>query len=114
MDGISVCQCPTNFYGNSCEILVVNTRNNQATIDTCLMNNCSLKRNNNRCDHECNFAQCQFDNYECTLKRDPWDLCSINDCWRLFRNGKCDEKCNIKECLLDGFDCDRQTTSTCK
>ncbi|CAF5140867.1 unnamed protein product, partial [Rotaria sp. Silwood1] len=55
-----------------------------------------------------NVAKCQFDNYECTLKRDPWDLCPISDCWRLFRNGQCDEKCNIKECLLDGFDCDRQ------
>ncbi|CAF4399033.1 unnamed protein product, partial [Rotaria sp. Silwood2] len=107
-NGISFCQCPANFYGHHCELLVVNTRHNQATLDTCLINNCSSKRNNNRCDHECNFAQCQFDNYECTLKRDPWDLCPISDCWRLFRNGQCDEKCNIKECLLDGFDCDEQ------
>ncbi|CAF4268093.1 unnamed protein product [Rotaria socialis] len=112
-NGISFCQCPANFYGHHCELLVVNTRHSQATMDTCQINNCSSKRNNNRCDHECNFAQCQFDNYECTLKRDPWDLCPINDCWRLFRNGQCDEKCNIKECLLDGFDCDRQL-STCK
>ncbi|CAF4131322.1 unnamed protein product [Rotaria magnacalcarata] len=111
-NGISFCQCPANFYGHHCELLVVNTRHSQATMDTCQINNCSSKRNNNRCDHECNFAPCQFDNYECTLKRDPWDLCPINDCWRLFRNGQCDEKCNIKECLLDGFDCDRQL-STC-
>jgi len=110
-NGISVCQCPANFYGNNCEILVVNTRPNQVTFDTCSINNCSSKRNNNQCDHECNFAPCQFDNYECTLKRDPWDLCPISDCWRLFRNGQCDEKCNIKECLLDGFDCDRQLTT---
>ncbi|CAF1365225.1 unnamed protein product [Adineta steineri] len=107
-NGISFCQCPINFYGHSCELLVVNTRTNQPTLDRCLINNCSSKRNNNRCDPECNHVQCQFDNYECTLKRDPWDLCPINDCSRLFRNGQCDEKCNTKECLFDGFDCDRQ------
>ncbi|UJR26598.1 hypothetical protein I4U23_007918 [Adineta vaga] len=110
--GVSFCQCPANFYGHYCELLVVNTRNSQASIDTCLVNNCSSKGNNNRCDRECNYAQCQFDNYECTLKRDPWDSCPINECSRLFRNGQCDEKCNIKECLFDGFDCERQL-STC-
>ena len=103
-----------NFYGHSCEILVVNTRHHQSNVDQCLINNCSLKRNNNRCDQECNHAQCQFDNYECTFKRDPWDLCPITDCWHLFRNGKCDEKCNRKECLFDGFDCEQRSSSTCK
>ena len=111
--GISFCQCPSNFYGHHCEILVVNTRSHGTAFDPCVLNNCSTKRTNNRCDQECNLAQCQFDNFECTLKRDPWDLCPIPDCWRLFRNEQCDEKCNTKECLFDGLDCDR-ANSTCK
>ena len=111
--GVSMCQCPANFYGHSCEILVVNTRSSQSNVDPCSIHNCSSKRSNSRCDQECNLAQCQFDNYECTLKRDPWDLCTVPDCWRLFRNGQCDEKCNTKECLLDGLDCVRDA-STCK
>ena len=112
--GISFCQCPANYYGHSCELLVVNTRPQvSSTIDPCQLNNCSLKGKNNRCDQECNHARCQFDNYECTLKRDPWDLCPLDDCWRLFRNGQCDEKCNRKECLFDGLDCERNN-SICK
>ncbi|CAF4429584.1 unnamed protein product, partial [Adineta steineri] len=39
-NGISFCQCPINFYGHSCELLVVNTRTNQPTLDRCLINNC--------------------------------------------------------------------------
>lgn len=109
--GISFCQCPANYYGHACELLVVNTRSQlSSNVDPCQLNNCSSKGTNNRCDQECNHARCQFDNYECTLKRDPWDLCPLDDCWRLFRNGQCDEKCNRKECLFDGLDCERNNS----
>ena len=114
LPGIAFCQCPANYYGHACELLVVNTRSQlSSTLDPCQLNNCSAKGTNNRCDQECNHARCQFDNYECTLKRDPWDSCPLDDCWRLFRNGQCDEQCNRKECLFDGLDCERNS-SICK
>ncbi|XP_055332270.1 neurogenic locus notch homolog protein 1-like [Paramacrobiotus metropolitanus] len=97
------CQCPEGFSGRVCE-------NIQPKVPEfkCPRADCAAKRQNGKCDEECNNIDCEYDGQECSLRLNPWLNCTLKTrapCWNYFRNGRCDQECNIPECMFDGFDC---------
>ena len=62
------------------------------------------------CDHECNYAECNWDNGDCPegVAPAPHNI-PVNcaeGCWHHWlRDGVCDDVCNTEACEFDGGDC---------
>lgn len=106
--GQALCLCNTGYSGPDCSVLEI-----QVEEEGC-PRECEAKRNNGKCDAECNVTSCQLDGGDCFLGvGNPWAKCSNPlACWKAFKDGKCDKECNTAECLYDGQDCAQASHDT--
>ncbi|GMR29911.1 hypothetical protein PMAYCL1PPCAC_00106, partial [Pristionchus mayeri] len=111
------CVCKDGFGGERCENIVplreeyANSRCNTS---------CAAVFANNKCDENCNTAECFYDGLDCFEKpeideedTDRMDLGSTN-CLYHYGNGVCDKDCNSYQYGFDGGDCEKELRGTVK
>ncbi|KAJ6215631.1 hypothetical protein RDWZM_010131 [Blomia tropicalis] len=134
------CLCSDGFIGQYCEINIneysidlddgdhhsnniikINNDEIRSPWKHCpQMDYCYEHFHNGKCDHECNIAECFFDDFECIDHQQhqhidefnrPFGKCNEqidSYCALNYANGHCDYGCNNPQCGWDGFDCEQK------
>ncbi|KJH43280.1 EGF-like domain protein [Dictyocaulus viviparus] len=103
------CECLRGYTGQNCQIFVnIDKYNDTDRMERnlCDLSGCHSKAGDGKCDVECNFYACGFDDGDCSARGQPFSRCdSPSYCAHVFKDGNCDTICNNESCLFDGFDC---------